>query len=932
MILQFTGTWHWTLMIPLAAVLIALTVWIYRQHNLPAPWNKYLPALRIIALLCLLLSLLRPILARVDSRAVRGIIPVVIDDSGSMSVADQYEEHEAVKITWNMEWFPQRMRVTVFETPPDALIEAGTALTNAIGITRMLTPLETEDRPLRRQLGRLQREISSVNNRLGRLQIETVRAVSNAEYLGNDTETEKPDSFQPLYAAWLQSAEALGDKLMSFADTITAIRDDIGEDDPQNPLIPEELVDKQENLLNAWAALAADYSALQLPADRALAQAGITEVDEALEKLSETTRWQLALHVLLNSPHNLAGRLQRKGEVEIFSLDEEQIEPLSEDDLAELEPRRVNTRLGSLMHRLLQNYEVEPLAGLIVITDGRVNAGLPLSVVREMATERNLPLIALGIGSEKPPDDIAIESVTVPETAFKGDLIKASIVLHRNGFEDRELPMTIRRGSRIMHEFTVPPGSSSRVTIDTSFEEDEDGDHRYVIETPVLDGEALDNNNSRTFYARLLDDRIKTLLVDEFPRWESRYLRMMLSRDRRVELDTVFIASREEGKLPREPGGWPQDREALFGYQTVILGDVNPDHFSESELRDLHDFVIERGGTMILLSGPHHMPGRYVATPLAEAFPFQWNSSELTATTDEDAEEAFKNKRLRITQQGRHDTLPRIGTDHETNEKLWQRLPGMNWVTPDVRVVPAADTLVETAEHELPVIIRGYSGAGRVLFLGSDSFWRWRDRTRWHYHHRFWSQIMLWSAIGRTSGSDQYVKMMTDRPRYGTDEPVMISVRLLDEEQRPVENAQAVVDVYDEDEERIREVPLFPAETGAGEYRGEITALPHGHFTLKPRIFEMRHLDITAELGIDIGDVVTGEYVHLEQDRPRLGRWADAYQPVYDPLDAMDAIEPVEITDKRRREYEQPVHAILLLIAAIALGAEWHLRKRCRLP
>ena len=1094
MTLQLTGAWPVSLVLALAALLGAGTIWIYRRHRLPSPWNRVLPALRIVALLCLLFSLLRPIVARVDTRVLRGRIPVVIDDSGSMSVRDQYEDDEAVRIAWNLEWFPPALRVALFETPPPAFGELDEALTQALNAARELPPAAAESGPRRRGLARLRRETAEAGDRLDRLLREAERATANADYLqgasvgepggglrwerydniegaalsdllsapafpnapshtgtrnefsipanagdrygsrvsgylyppetgdyvfamtsddqgalyfghapdddakeriifveqwrpadnwsavsrpiplqagqryylealhkeatGSDhmavgwtrpDETierpipgryfhphpDEPDTFGRLYAQWSAAATLLRDELNTLEERCRQAARASGDAAERKTLTPEAAVVALEDLLARWRALAVQFQDLQSPADKALAQANVPEVEQARERLAETTRWQLALHVLRDNAPGLLRALQRKGDVELFTLDEERIEPLSLEQLEERTPTRASTRLGSLMHKLLQQYEVEPLAALCVITDGRVNAGLPLAAVREMATERNLPLVAFGIGAETPPNDIAIESVTVPETAFKGDQVRATVVLHRHGFEDRELPMTIRRGTRVMHEFTVPPGAASRVTIETSFEEDEDGDHRYVLETPVLDGEALQENNRRSFHARFLEDRIRTLLVDEFPRWESRYVRMMLTRDRRVELDTVFIASHEDGKMPREPGAWPADRETLFGYQTVLLGDVNPDHFSEQELEDLRDFVLERGGSLVVLAGPHHMPARYVATPLADVFPFLWSDSPanaLDAAGTPEAEESADDTRLRIARDGRHDSLPRIGGDAETNEQLWRRLPGVNWVAPGVRVAPAADSLAETDDADSrPVMIRGYAGAGRVLFLGADSFWRWRDRSRWRYHHRFWGQIMLWSAIGRTAGSDRHVKMSTDRPRYAPDETVMIQVRLLDEEQRPVENAQAVVDVYDEKETRIREVPLLPAATGAGEYRGELTGLPRGHFTLKPRVFEMRHLEADAELSIDVGDVAAGEYIHLEQDRPRLERWADAWQPVFAPLAALSAIEPVETRDERRREYEQPVHALLLLIAALALGAEWQLRKRCRL-
>ncbi len=933
MILQFTGNWPWwTLLLP-ATLMCAGTIWIYRRHNLPAPWKHLLPALRILAVLCLLLSLLRPIIARVRTETVRGRIPLIIDDSGSMSLKEQYEPEEAVKVAWDLTWFPRRLRVTAFESPHETFTNLSPALNDALAAVREALAASADDQ--RRAWRNAENITEHAAGQIERLLRETDRTVERSGYLAaaetiEDTseDTDSPE-FSILYARWRHTLEALKQSVSALAAEAAELR----KTERGKPVEPaEDIAARTVESVSAWDELAVLFPEMQIPADRMLAAAQIPEVDSALERLAQTTRWQIALHVLTDSPPALLRRLASKGEVDLFLLNEELIEPISLEELAEIEPRRPNTRMGTMLHKILQNYENEPLAAMAVITDGQINAGLPLTAAREIAVERKLPLIALGIGSEEPPKDIAIESVVVPETAFKGDQVKARIVVHRYGFEDREIPLTIRRGGRVMHEHTIPPGSSPRVTVETAFEEDEDGEHRYVIETPDLEGEAFEENNRRTFQVRVLEDRIKTLLVDEFPRWESRYLRMMLSRDRRVELDTVFIASAEDGRLERKPGAWPASREELFAYQTIIIGDVNPDHFSERELHDLHDFVFENGGTLIIMAGPHHMPERYAGTPLAAAFPFQRETTARPEHTPPAKAEGTAEYRIKLTAEGQYDTLPQISRDNEMSWQLWQRLPGVNWVATGIRTVPAADILAVTEDDERPVLLRGYAGAGRVLFLGADTFWRWRDRTRWHYHHRFWGQIMLWSAVGRTTGSDRFAKIISDRPRYAPDETVMVNVRLLDEDQVPIENAQAVLDIIDENDERIREAPLLPAAAGAGEYRAEITGLPQGHFTLIPRVFELRDHEVNAALEIEVGDVLTGEYIHLALDRARLEQWADNYQPLTAPLDCLEAIEPIEFTEEHRREFEQPVHALLLMLAAIALGAEWHLRKRCRLP
>src|SRR6266404_4244002 len=41
------------------------------------------------------------------------------------------------------------------------------------------------------------------------------------------------------------------------------------------------------------------------------------------------------------------------------------------------------------------------------------------------------------------------------------------------------------------------------------------------------------------------------------------------------------------------------------------------------------------------------------------------------------------------------------------------------------------------------------AGSGKVLFMGTDSAWRWRRGVEDKYHYRFWSQVVRWMAHQR---------------------------------------------------------------------------------------------------------------------------------------------------------------------------------------
>ena len=92
----------------------------------------------------------------------------------------------------------------------------------------------------------------------------------------------------------------------------------------------------------------------------------------------------------------------------------------------------------------------------------------------------------------------------------------------------------------------------------------------------------------------------RILFVDTCPRWEFRYLRNLLERDERWEVNTIQANWTNAGTPSLGPRGnqlgqFPNSRDLLFQYQLVILGDVGKDLFAPAELADARVCAIQWG-------------------------------------------------------------------------------------------------------------------------------------------------------------------------------------------------------------------------------------------------------------------------------------------------------------------------------------------------
>lgn len=1086
--LLFTGIVSPLLVLLLFAAATALTVVLYKKHQLPKPWHIILPALRIIALFLLVLTLLQPVLAKFGSKRIRGQIPVIIDTSGSMDTVDEYKKHRKIELCWALEFFEKDLRFTGLNDNADRwkqLDETLLALELQANELKRTADDKEAIRAFAKASGKAGEQVEKLRERLaskiesfpylsppeqkvtgaiswqrfddltGSSVADLTKAASfpekpsaegeftkfesnrniadnyglrifgyllppksgnyeffkasddqsevwlskdddpgNMKRLLNATQARGSQSLKEGQAYYIQALLKeggggdffkLGWKLPDGANqdpipgtVLSKVNPSTGSDfpearqtflaslldlsgglkgisaalqpdkkeDKEKPLPVDEQIKRFGNAMETWRALEDKPEELQQLADETLHDAKIDDVDAAVEKLADMTRLELARIALDARPLNILKQLRKKGEVEIYTLDE-LAEPLEDAAYTNMVAELAATRTGSVISRIMTRYEKSPVAGVVFLSDGLNNAGIPVREMREALDERNIPLFPLAVGSEKPPPDIAIARVSAPRTIFKDDKISLAVSLSRHGHTDKAIKLKLMSGDELLQEKTVEPGDLEELIVDMQYTETNAATRVYRLEAQTFeDEEAFDHNNEKTFTVNVLEDRIQTLCLDEFPRWETRYVNMMLKRDKRVDLDTVFVASTKEHHLPigKDKDQYPDSRDNLFKYHILILGDVNPNHFSTEQLEHIRDFVVERGGTLIAMAGPHYMPSAYSGTPLAEVLPLdrmgRASTTNTTAMAFGDDALAFKEGLYQpvLEQQSSYEDILQIGKDPENTFELWNRLPRLSWLKEDVTITRSSDLLVDAEAHkgesvtgQAPVMAKAYAGSGKVLYLGSDSFWRWRYRARWKYHHRMWGQIILWSTTGRTTGSDDHIKLMADRPIYAPGEPVIIKARLFDEDDMPLVGADGTIEIYDDEDQLVKRQPLFEIENSGGEYRAEIRGLERGSYRIEPKVRELEGVETTAEVPIEVRDLPTSEYVDLALNMQGLKEASTNAVGFEVSAEVLDRIEKIDITEETRSDIELWDSWWYLLLIALLLSLEWMLRKRCKL-
>ncbi|MBL8849883.1 MAG: hypothetical protein JNG89_09370 [Planctomycetaceae bacterium] len=694
----------------------------------------------------------------------------------------------------------------------------------------------------------------------------------------------------------------------------------------------------------------------------ALAEARLQSLRDLRRELTTLPRTEIARRLLTGGRPNLLDRLAAIGDVEQF-LFAAGISETTVDDLAtqiEAPPAAAGVESSDLAQPLSSGGSDAPLTAVVILSDGRDTVHKDVTELVTAAQNAGAPVFPVLIGSEHRPRDIAVVAIDAPATVFLNDHPVAQVSLRTTGFAGQSFDVTLTpEGSGIdaqpITQSVTPQAETAEVRFDLPAESV--GRRRYAVSVAPQAGETRDDNNSRTFAFQVVNDRARVLLVDSDARWEFRYLVAALQRDKRVQVDPVLFRQPYLGLLPdtffprklssaTEPetdSGTPFEQ-----YDALLIGDLEPQQLSPNDWENLQRYVREAGGTLVLMAGKRFMPLGYPAGALAGLLPIE--QPEVVGSTPADALLPPQDRgfRLQPTPDGETAGILALDGDQEQSRRIWSQLPGHEWglrgrakagSTVWATAVRAGERPDLQAERSAALIVEQHLGAGRVVWIGIDSTWRWRAHIGDLYHHKFWGQLVRSAAEFKAAAHNDIVQFGPDRPQIDAGDSALFRARWseLFLKQHPELKARVEltrVDVANQDgavvalltphKERSHDFETRVPGLGPGEYRARLVVDNAGE----------QSDDIAAELIVRAKS--TPELADLTANRALLQRMAEASGGALllpDQLDKLpEQLQGKNSTEQIRQSLPLWNHWSVLLLFCALVGTEWLLRKLNGLP
>jgi hypothetical protein len=514
---------------------------------------------------------------------------------------------------------------------------------------------------------------------------------------------------------------------------------------------------------------------------------------------AEASRLAIAQGWLLQDQAKVLKELQKQHKVKLYVVSGSPRTLAEVDKLEDIEPalgrlKKIEaagpqSHLGAGVRQVLTELRGVAPTAILLLTDGQTTEGEGLASVAEFAARKGVPLFEIGIGDPEPARDLELTDLLVDDVVFVDDIVRFQAKLLSRGFAGQEVTIRLKerdagsadpnatRELETIHVPAPPDGEARRIEI--SHRPKATGDITFLLEIQPRERELQKDNNriERTISVR--KEKLRVLFADSEPRYEYRYLKNFLERDETIDLNVVLLSSdpeyseQDRSALPT----FPAAKDDLFAYDVIILGDADPGFLSASQMKNLFEFVTDKGGGIIFIAGENFNPLSYKGTPLETLLPIDLAEARNPTAVGNNID-AFRPV---LTAEGRSSPIFRFGDDEATSIQIWQNLPELFWLLEAPRRKPAAFVLAEHpslqgSDGKLPIMLYQFVGSGKAMFNAVDDTWRWRLRVGDRYFGRFWIQTVRFLARSKLLGQKQ-AEIATDRRRYQRNQPVQVQVR-----------------------------------------------------------------------------------------------------------------------------------------------------------
>ena len=504
------------------------------------------------------------------------------------------------------------------------------------------------------------------------------------------------------------------------------------------------------------------------------------------------------------------------------------------------------------------------LRGVVLVSDGDWNIGDSPTGAASRLKSRGVPIYSIVAGSESKLPDFVLQRFDAPAFGIVSRPLRLPFEVSSSlvGDVSDEATLQVFKDGQLVDQLTQPISVPAMGTANESilWKPQQTGEFELALSIPEQKGELVQENNRRVVPINIREEAIKVFLIESYPRWEYRYLRNALERDPGVDVTCLLF----HPELSKRGGGrgyiksFPTQEE-LANFDVVFLGDVGlgENQLTLEQCRLLKGLVRSQASGLIFMPGMRGQQLTLSATELDELYP---------VVLDENQRKGWGSRepaQFELTETGRRSLLTKLEDDERANADLWENLPGFHWYAAAVRSKAGTEVLA-THKTELgprgriPLVVTKAYGTGKVLFMGTNSAWRWRRGVEDKYHYRFWGQVARWMSYQRNIAQGEKMRLFYSPDRPLVDAKVTLNANVMSTTGEPLQQGHVTVQAIGPQGE-TETLRLRPSDDEWGLFTGAFTPKQRGEYKL---VLSCRENESQLETSISVQGL----------DRERIGQ------------------------------------------------------------
>ncbi|MEO1512765.1 MAG: hypothetical protein AAFU70_11885, partial [Planctomycetota bacterium] len=429
---------------------------------------------------------------------------------------------------------------------------------------------------------------------------------------------------------------------------------------------------------------------------------------------------------------------------------------------------------GAALGAALERVRGRPVSAFVVFSDGRSDDDPGGEATRAIA-RAGVPVFVVPLGAEAGREDWRLRAPVSPGIAYVDDLVPVRVRIEGPASSGGTVQLIDSQTGELVASERIEAGDAALASgepVPVVFRPGEAGDRRLEVRFVPDQPDLIAQNNTRSIAIRVVDDPIRVLHLDGAPRWEQRYLRALMLRERSIVSTSLILSAdrrfQQDGnetipRLPVTPSEWEP-------FDLVVVGDLRAQLMTADQLEGLRRHVTESGAGLLWLGGPGSTPMSWIGTPLEDLLPFTVPGSVELPLWDEPVTLAREPAAERL---GLIELTGEGAADGADVQEYWagrvsnpdtgwsvfrwaQRVPG-EWLKPTSEIFASARPVsgADGSAAGRPLVTGMRYGSGRVAYVATDEVWRWRFGRGEALYERFWLPMIRHLARGRLERTGQ---------------------------------------------------------------------------------------------------------------------------------------------------------------------------------